>query len=155
MGKNGEKWEKVVKSGEKGQKVGISGEIGEKAGKSGHFGFRFLPKSIGTSLTTDYSMSVATSNMKLIGAFLIKLLECTSFFIIFSQNGRRPPFWFFRFAPKSIGFFHSRSSMAVSTMNLIRALVLQLRETQALFFFKQNSKWPPAAIMDSDICQNR
>ena len=32
--------------------------------------FRFLPKSIGTSL---YSMSVATSNMKLIGAFLIKL----------------------------------------------------------------------------------
>ena len=34
------------------------------------FGIRFLPKSIGTSL---YSMSVATSNMKLIGAFLIKL----------------------------------------------------------------------------------
>ena len=31
---------------------------------------RFLPKSIGTSL---YSMSAATSNMKLIGAFLIKL----------------------------------------------------------------------------------
>ena len=29
----------------------------------------FLPKSIGTSL---YRMSVATSNMKLIGAFLIK-----------------------------------------------------------------------------------
>ena len=57
----------------------------------------------------------------------------------------------FRFAPKSIGFFHSRSSMAVSIMNLIRALVLQLRETQALFF----SKWPPAAILDSDFCQNR
>ena len=35
--------------------------------------------------------------------------------------------------------------------NLIRALVLQLRETQALFF----SKWPPAAILDSDFCQNR
>ena len=30
----------------------------------------FLPKSIGTSL---YSMSVATSNMKLIGALFIKL----------------------------------------------------------------------------------
>ena len=46
---------------------------------------------------------------------------------------------------------HSRSSMAVSIMNLIRALVLQLRETQALFF----SKWPPVAILDSDFCQNR
>ena len=31
----------------------------------------------------------------------------------------------FRFAPKSIGFFHSRSSMAVSIMNLTCALVLQ------------------------------
>ena len=33
---------------------------------------------------------------------------------------------------KSIGFFNSRSSMAVSNMNLIRSLVSQLRETQAL-----------------------
>ena len=41
-----------------------------KMAASGHFGFRCLPKSIGTYL---YSMSVATSNMKLIGAFLIKL----------------------------------------------------------------------------------
>ena len=41
--------------------------------------------------------------------------------------------------------------MAVSIMNLIRGLVLQLRETQALFF----SKWPSAAILDSDFCQNR
>ena len=40
-----------------------------KMAASGHCGFRFLPKSIWTSL---YSMSVATSNMKLIGAFLIK-----------------------------------------------------------------------------------
>ena len=38
----------------------------------------------------------------------------------------------FRFSPKSIGFFHSRSSMAVSYMNLTRALVSQLREAQAL-----------------------
>ena len=86
MGKSGEKWLKVGKSWEKWQKVGKSREKWEKwgkveksgerwekwrkVGKSGHFGFRFLPKSIGTSL---YSMSVATSNMKLIGAFLIKL----------------------------------------------------------------------------------
>ena len=38
----------------------------------------------------------------------------------------------FRYSPKSIGFFHSRSSMAVSNMNLIRALVSQLHETLAL-----------------------
>ena len=52
--------------------------------------------------------------------------------IISSQNVRQRPFWFIRFAPKSIGFFHSRSSMVVSNMNLIRALVSQLREIQAL-----------------------
>ena len=40
------------------------------------FGSRFLPKSIGTSL---YSRSVATSNMKLIGAFLIKLWSAQAF----------------------------------------------------------------------------
>ena len=136
VGKRGEKWRKTVKNGEKLEKVGTFWMTEKitfdhtsrhfrsirnfififfKMATSGHFGFRFLPKSIWTSL---YSMSVATSNMKLI--------------IIFSQNGRRRPFWFFRFAPKSIGFFHSRSSMAVSIMNLIRALVSQLRETQAL-----------------------
>ena len=59
-------------------------------------------------------------------------MECTSFFIIFSQNGRLAAILFFRFSPKSIGFFHSSVSMAVSNMNLIRALLLQLRETQAL-----------------------
>ena len=59
-------------------------------------------------------------------------MECTSFFIIFSQNGRLAAILVFRFSPKSIGFFHSRVSMAVSNMNLIRALVSQLRETQAL-----------------------
>ena len=64
---------------------------------------------------------------------------------LFFQIGRQQPFFHhiftkwplagilvFRFSPKSIGFFHSRSSMAVSNMNLIRALVSQLRETQAL-----------------------
>ena len=83
MGKSGkklEKWEKLGKKGESSEKwltVRKSGEKRQsdkklgKVGKSGHFGFRFLPKSIGTSL---YSMSVLhVSNMKLIGAFLIKL----------------------------------------------------------------------------------
>ena len=37
-----------------------------------------------------------------------------------------------QFLPKSIGTYLHRSSMAVSNMNLIRALVSQLRETQAL-----------------------
>ena len=37
---------------------------------------QFLPKSIGTSL---YSRSVATSKMKLIGAFLIKLWSAQAF----------------------------------------------------------------------------
>ena len=59
-------------------------------------------------------------------------MECTSFFIIFSQNGRLAAILVFRSSPKSIGFFHSRVSMAMSNMNLIRALVSQLRETQAL-----------------------
>ena len=45
-----------------------------------HFGSRCLPKSIGTYL---YSRSVATSNMKLIGAFVINLWsaqDCSSYF---------------------------------------------------------------------------
>ena len=99
MGKSGKKWGKVGKSGEKWIKVGksriffakwppaailydrrslsiaflaISDQYATffKMAASGHYGFRFLPKSIGTAL---YSMSVATLNMKLIGAFLIKL----------------------------------------------------------------------------------
>ena len=37
-----------------------------KMAAGGHFGFRFWPKSIGTSL---YSMSMATSNMNLIVHF--------------------------------------------------------------------------------------
>ena len=35
------------------------------------------------------------------------------------------------FLQNRLWFFHSRSSMAVSNMNLIRVLVSQLRETQA------------------------
>ena len=37
----------------------------------------------------------------------------------------------FPICSKSIGFFHSRSSMALSNLNLIHALVSQLREKQA------------------------
>ena len=44
---------------------------------SGHFGSRFLPKSIATSLNN--SRLVATSNMKLICAFLIKLWSAQAF----------------------------------------------------------------------------
>ena len=88
-----------------------------------HFGCPFLPKSIGTSL---YSRSVATSNMKLVGAFLIKLWSAQAFSSYFR------PFWFYRWSPKSIGFFHSKSSITMSNMNFIRALMSQLRETQAL-----------------------
>ena len=47
-----------------------------KMAASGHFGSRFFPKSIGTYL---YSRSVATSNMKLIGVFLIKLWSAQAF----------------------------------------------------------------------------
>ena len=83
-GESEEKLEKVGKGGEKRpfwiqactsffiifSQMALFFEKQFKMAASGHFGFRFLPKSIGTSL---YSMSVATSNMKLIGAFLIKL----------------------------------------------------------------------------------
>ena len=47
-----------------------------KMAASGHFGSRFFPKSIGTYL---YSRLVATSNMKLIGVFLIKLWSAQAF----------------------------------------------------------------------------
>ena len=47
-----------------------------KMAASSHFGSRFLPKSIGTYL---YSRSVARSNMKLIGAFLMKLWSAQAF----------------------------------------------------------------------------
>ena len=94
---------------------------------SGHFGSRFFPKSIGTYL---YSRSVATSNMKLIGVFLIGVSYGVHklFHHIFTK-WPLAAILVFRLSPKSIGFFHSRSSMAVSYMNLIRALVSQLRET--------------------------
>ena len=47
-----------------------------KMAASGQFGSRFFPKSIGTYL---YSRSVATSNMKLIGVFLINLWSAQAF----------------------------------------------------------------------------
>ena len=71
---------------------------------------------------------MARSNMKLIGAFVMKLWSAQAF----SSYFHKMAVLVFRFSPKSIGFFHSRLSMAVLHINLIRALVWQLRETQAL-----------------------
>ena len=93
--KSGEKRRKAAKSGEKRRKAAKSGDFffhkmaGGGHGRwwpfwmtenhflaisyqyaSSHFGSGFLPKSMGTYL---YSRSVARSNMKLIGAFLMKL----------------------------------------------------------------------------------
>ena len=99
-----------------------------KMADSGHFGCPILPRSI---LTFLYSRSVATSNMKLIGAFLIKLWSAQAFSSYFHKMAAAAVL-IFRYAPKSIGFFHSRSSMDVSNMSLIHALVSQLRQTQAL-----------------------
>ena len=87
---------------------------------SGHFASRCLPKSIGTYL---YSRSVATSNMKLIGAFVINLWSAQDFSSYFYKMAVGGHFGFPIF---------SRSSMVVSNMDLIRALVSQLRETQAV-----------------------
>ena len=50
---------------------------------AGPFGSWFLPKSIETSL---YSRSVATSNMKLIGALLIKLWSAQAIFTNFGSS---------------------------------------------------------------------
>ena len=71
---------------------------------------------------------MVTSNMKLIGAFLIKLWSAQFFHHMFTEW---PPAATVVFR-LSIGFVHSRSAMAVQNMNLIHALVSQLRETQAL-----------------------
>ena len=69
--------------------------------------------------------------MNLIGAFLIKLWSTQAFSSYFHKMAA---IFVFRNSPKSIGFFHFRSSMAVSNMNLIHALVSQLCETQALAY---------------------
>ena len=62
-----------------------------KMAASSHFGSRFLPKSIGTDL---YSRSVARSNMKLIGAFLMKLWSAQAFSSYFHKMAVWRPFWF-------------------------------------------------------------
>ena len=51
----------------------------------------FLPKLIGSSL---YSMSVATSNMKLIGAFLTKLYSAQTFSSYFHKMAAGSHFGF-------------------------------------------------------------
>ena len=55
------------------------------------FGSRFLPKSIGTDL---YNRSVARSNMKLIGPFLMKLWSAQAFSSYFHKMAVWRPFWF-------------------------------------------------------------
>ena len=62
-----------------------------KMAASSHFGSRFLLKSIGTDL---YSRSVARSNMKLIGAFLMKLWSAQAFSSYFHKMAVWRPFWF-------------------------------------------------------------
>ena len=62
-----------------------------KMAASSHFGSRFLPKSIGTDL---YSRSVARSNMKLIGTFLMKLWSAQAFSSCFHKMAVWRPFWF-------------------------------------------------------------
>ena len=52
-------------------------------------------------------------------------MECTTFFHHIFTKWPLAAILVFRFSPKSIGFFHSGSSMAVSNMNFIRALVSQ------------------------------
>ena len=122
MVKSWKKWGKVGKSGEKWWNVGKSREKWGKGlwrpfwmtenhfrlhfspfqintqlfffkmAASSHFGSRFLPKStIGTDL---YSRSVARSNMKLIGAFLIKLWSAQAFSSYFHKMAVWRPFWF-------------------------------------------------------------
>ena len=56
--------------------------------------------------------SMHTSNMKLIGALGLSYGVHKLFYHIFFIVG-------FRFSPKLIGIFHSRSSLAVLNMNLI------------------------------------
>ena len=126
-GKNGEKWWKVGKSGKIFSQNGrrqpfwmtenhfrsqfspfqINTQLFFffKMAASGHFGSRFFPKSIGTYL---YSRSVATSNMKLIGVFLIKLWSAQAFLSYFHKMAAGGHFVFFRFVNISLcGLWHS------------------------------------------------
>ena len=89
----------------------------------------FLPKSIGSFL---YSMSVATSNMKLISASLTKLCSAQAFSSYFHKMAAGGHFGFSDCLQNRSSSSTLRSSMDVSNMNLIRALVSQLREAQAL-----------------------
>ena len=128
-------------------------------GCSGNLSARFFQNSIGTSL---YGRSLATSNMKLIGASWINLWSAQAFHHIVTK-WPSATILVFRFSPKSIGFFHSRSSMAVSNMNLIPALIqmtagghFEKKNHNEKFCMKMRSnvifghpKWPSAAIFKS------
>ena len=122
VGKSEEKWGKSWKQW---GKVGISWK---KWGKVGNF---FSQN--GAILDDRKSLSIAflaISDQFLFIYSFFKMAASSHFHHIFTK-WPLAAILVFRFSPKSIGFFHSRSSMAVSNMNLIRALVSQLRETQA------------------------
>ena len=78
-------------------------------------------------------------------AFLAISDQYTTFLIYFSKW---PPAAIFevRFAPKTIGFFHYVSSMAMPNMKLIGEFVTQL-EMPHLLFEHFYTKWPPEAIL--------
>ena len=134
VGKNGEKWRKVAKTGEK------WGKVGKKWGN-------FVTKWPAAAILDDQkSLSIAFLAISdqyatfFFGIyFVFKMAASSHLMKLWSAQASSSYFhkmvvgghFGFRFSPKSIGFFHSRSSMAVSNMNLIRALVSQLRETQA------------------------
>ena len=86
-----------------------------------------LWKSIGTSIVGQWLDQIWSWSVHFLWSYGVHKL----FHHIFTK-WQLAAILVFRFSPKSIGFFHSRSSMAVSNMNLICALVSQLRETQAL-----------------------
>ena len=107
MGKSSKKLEKVVKIGGKWGKMGKSGEKWGKVGKSGKSGEKL--KKWGKS-GKKWGKAVKS------GA-------------IFSQIGRRRPFWMTE--------NHFRSHFSPFQIN-----------TQLLLFLNFVSKWPPAAILD-------
>ena len=66
-----------------------------------------------------YGRSMATSNMKFICAFQKKLWHAQAYSSYFHKMADIGHFVFYDFHQNRWGFFHSRSSMAVSNMNYI------------------------------------
>ena len=85
-----------------------------------HFHNDSLQNRHGASSLNDRSM--AASNIKLMGAYRIKLWRVQAFSSYFYKMAVIGQFCF-QFLLRSIEFFHYRSSMAVSNMNVIWVLV--------------------------------